>query len=72
VGKPNPVGFGWMQNLILPNFKKKIAQFQKKLPNFKFGSQSYGCFTEPPLSYGFKGAVPTEKSGEAMMMQTSR
>jgi hypothetical protein len=23
--KPDCVGFGWMQNLILPNFKKKIA-----------------------------------------------
>jgi hypothetical protein len=31
VGKPNLVGFGWMQNLILPNFKKKIARFQVQM-----------------------------------------
>jgi hypothetical protein len=35
------------------------TQFQKKLPNFEFVSKSYGYFTEPPLSYGFEGAVPT-------------
>jgi hypothetical protein len=23
MGKPDWMGFGWMQNLILPNFKKK-------------------------------------------------
>jgi hypothetical protein len=39
--KPNWVGFGWMQNLILPNFKKQ-------LPDFEFGSQSYDYFTKPP------------------------
>jgi hypothetical protein len=43
MGKPNWDWFGWMQNLILPNFKKK-------LPDFEFGSQSYAHFTEPPLS----------------------
>jgi hypothetical protein len=32
---------------------------QKKLVNFKFVLKSYGHFTEPPLSFGFEGAVPT-------------
>jgi hypothetical protein len=45
VGKPR-VGFGWMRNLILPNFKIF-------LPDFEFGSQSYGRFTEPHPSSGF-------------------
>jgi hypothetical protein len=40
-----------MQIFFLPNFKKKL--------NFEFVSKSYDRFTEPPTSYGFKGAVPT-------------
>jgi hypothetical protein len=28
-------------------------------PNFEFVLKSYNRFTEPPLSYGFEGAVPT-------------
>jgi hypothetical protein len=35
------------------------TQHQNKIPDFEFISKSYGRFTEPPPSYGFKGAVPT-------------
>jgi hypothetical protein len=36
---------------FLPNFNF--------FPDFEFVSKSYGRFTQPPLSYGFDGAVPT-------------
>jgi hypothetical protein len=36
---------------FLPNFNF--------FPDFEFVSKSYGRFTEPPLSYGFDGVVPT-------------
>jgi hypothetical protein len=29
-------------------------------PDFEFVSKSYDHFTEPPPSYGFEGAVPTQ------------
>jgi hypothetical protein len=33
--------------------------FFKKI-DFEFVSKSYDRFTEPPLSYGFEGVVPTQ------------
>jgi hypothetical protein len=31
----------------------------QKIPDFVFVSKRYGRFTEPPLSYGFKGVILT-------------
>jgi hypothetical protein len=45
VGKPDWVGFGWMRNLILPNFKKKVAQSE-------FVCKSYARFTEACPGHG--------------------
>jgi hypothetical protein len=39
------VGFGWMQNLILLNFKKKVAQSE-------FVCKNYDRFTEARPRYG--------------------
>jgi hypothetical protein len=39
------VGFGGMQNLILPNFKKKV-------PQSEFVCKSYDRFTEARPGYG--------------------
>jgi hypothetical protein len=44
-------GVKQMYNCFQPNFKKN--------PDFEFVSKSYNRFTEPPLSYGFEGVVPT-------------
>jgi hypothetical protein len=38
-----PIGFGWMQNLILPNLKK--------VPQSEFVCKSYDRFTEARLGY---------------------
>jgi hypothetical protein len=38
------VGFGWMQNLILPNFKQNV-------PQSEFICKSYDHFTEARLGY---------------------
>jgi hypothetical protein len=43
VGKPD-----WCHVWLDAKFDS--TQFQKKLPNFEFGSQSYAHFTEPALS----------------------
>jgi hypothetical protein len=45
VGKPNYGGFGGMWNLILPNFKKKV-------PQYEFICKNYDRFTEARLGYG--------------------
>jgi hypothetical protein len=39
------VGFGWMWNLILPNFKKNV-------PQSEFVCKSYDRFTETRPGYG--------------------
>jgi hypothetical protein len=39
-----------MHNFFYPTLKKI---------DFKFVLKSYSRFTEPPMSYGFEGAVPT-------------
>jgi hypothetical protein len=39
-----------MHNFFYPTLKKI---------DFEFVLKSYSRFTEPPMSYGFEGAVPT-------------
>jgi NAD-dependent dihydropyrimidine dehydrogenase PreA subunit len=57
MGKPNWVEFGWMQNLILPNFKKKV-------PQSKFICKSYGRFTEARPGHGFRRPNMTQNQNQ--------
>jgi hypothetical protein len=66
MGKPDWVGFGWMQNWILPNskfFARFRVRFAKLWPFYR---------TTSKLGFRRCGTNSDEKSGEAMTMQTSR
>jgi hypothetical protein len=63
MGKPNKVGFGWMRNLILPNFKRKFAWFWVRIAKL---CPFYRTTFE--LGFWWCSTDLDEKSGEATTM----